>query len=95
MRRAGSLGKTGDSAPSSTYDKTLKTVLAAQTWKFDVVSLFTNVPLKKVIDICADAIYRNDQIETEPTSSTDKSFRRLMELATSDVMFSFDGIMYR
>ena len=62
---------------------------------FDVVSLFTNVPLKEVIDICADAIYRNDQIETEPTSLTEKSFRRLMELATSDVEFSFDGIMYR
>ena len=62
---------------------------------FDVVSLFTKVPLKEVIDIWADAIYRNDDIETQLAPLTEESFRRLMELVTSDVEFSFDGTMYR
>ena len=61
----------------------------------DVVSLFTNVPLKEVIDICADAIYRNDSIETELTMLSEKSFKELMEMVTSGVEFSFDDIMYR
>ena len=62
---------------------------------FDVVSLFTNVPLKEVIDICADAIYRNDDIEIDVTTLCEQSFRSLMEFATSGVEFSFDGIMYK
>ena len=52
-------------------------------------------PLKEVIDICADAIYRNDDIEAQLAPLTEESFRRLMELVTSDVEFSFDGTMYR
>ena len=62
---------------------------------FDVVSLFTNVPLKEVIDICADALYRNDDIECDLNTLTEGSFRKLMELVTSGVEFSFDGVMYR
>ena len=62
---------------------------------FDVVSLFTNVPLEEVIDICADALYRNGNIETELTTLTEDSFRKLMKLVTSDVEFSFNDVMYR
>ena len=62
---------------------------------FDVVSLFTNVPLNEVIDICADALYRNDDIETEFETLTEPSFRKLMEMVTSGVEFSFNGLMYR
>ena len=62
---------------------------------FDVVSLFTNVPLKEVVDICADALYRNDDIQTDLTTLTEDSFKELMSLATSGVEFSFNGVMYR
>ena len=41
---------------------------------FDVVGLFTNVPLQEVIDICARAIYHDDNIETQPTSLSEKAF---------------------
>ena len=62
---------------------------------FDVVSLFTNVPLEEVIEICANSIYHNDNIDTEPTSLSEKSFRDLLRMVTSGVEFSFDDIMYR
>ena len=44
---------------------------------------------------CADAIFKDESIETEPIPVTEESFRQLMELATSGVEFSFDNIMYR
>ena len=49
---------------------------------FDVVSLFTNVPLNEVIDICADALYRNDDIETEFETLTEPS---LIQVALAGV----------
>ena len=62
---------------------------------YDVVSLCTNVPLGEGIDICADALYRNDEIDPVITTHTEDSFRELMRLATSEVEFSFNGEMYR
>ena len=62
---------------------------------FDVVNLFTNVPLKEVIDICANAIYHNDSIDTDPTTLSENSFRELLEMVTSGVEFSFDNTMFR
>ena len=62
---------------------------------FDVVSLFTNVPLEEVIDICADALFRNDNIDLELTTLTEDSFKELMRLATSGVEFSFNDKIYR
>ena len=61
---------------------------------FDVMSLFTNVPLAEVIDICADAVFRNDDIDPEITTLSEASFKELMGLATSGVEFSFNGTMY-
>ena len=52
---------------------------------FDVVNLFTSVPLAEVIDICADALYRNNEIEPVTTTLSEDSFRELMRLATSGV----------
>ena len=60
---------------------------------FDVVSLFTNVPLEETIDICANALYRND--DAEPTALSEDSFRTLLRTVTSGVEFSFNGTMYR
>ena len=62
---------------------------------FDVVSLFTNVPLNEVINICADALYRNDDIDPVITTLHEDSFKELMKRVTSGVEFSFDGTMYR
>ena len=60
---------------------------------FDVVSLFTNVPLDDVIDICAKALYHCDDIDPVPLSES--SFRKLLKIVTSGVEFSFNNIMYR
>ena len=62
---------------------------------FNVVSHFTNVPLEEVTDICADALFRNDNIDMELTTQTEDSFKELMRLATSGVEFSFNDKIYR
>ena len=72
-----------------------KLPLSGYMCSFDVVSLFTNVPLEEVINICADALYRNDDIEPVITTLTESSFKELMRLVTSGVEFSFNGTMFR
>ena len=62
---------------------------------FDIVSLFPNIPLKEVIDICANAIYHDDIIDEPPPLLKEQSFRKLLEMVTSGVEFSFDEVMYR
>ena len=84
-----------DSFTFSEKVKIAKLSRAGHMCSFDVVSLFTNVPLQEVIDICAKAIYHDDNIPTLPTSLTEKSFKELMYRVTSGVEFSFDGVMYR
>ena len=46
---------------------------------FDVVSLFTNVPLEETIDICADALYRRDD-NKDPVAISEDSFRKLLKM---------------
>lgn len=60
---------------------------------FDVVSLFTNVPLVETIDICAAALYHNSTIERPDLS--ENAFRQLLHMVTSGVEFSFEDVMYR
>ena len=60
---------------------------------FDVVSLFTNVPLLETIDICCNALYHSSNIASP--SLSEMSYRKLMLMVTSGVEFSFDDIMYR
>ena len=57
---------------------------------FDVVSLFTNVPLLETIDICSKALYHKS--DTSSPLLSEMSFRKLM--VTSGVEFLFDEIMY-
>ena len=59
---------------------------------FDIPSLFTNVPLKETIGICAEALYK-DPSSTPPIPQ--KLFIELMESATSSVEFSFNDAMYK
>ena len=60
---------------------------------FDIVSLFTNIPLKETIDIVLNSLYRDPQIS--PPSQPENLLRKLLLKATSEVEFSFDGTMYR
>ena len=56
---------------------------------FDVKSLFTNVPLDEVLDICVDTLYR-----LETPSISKNNFRKLLKLSTSGVQFTFNSQMY-
>ena len=58
---------------------------------FDVVSLFTNVPLKEVIDLACDKVYSSNN--TKPPYSKD-TFKKLLQFATGGI-FSFNNILYR
>ena len=60
---------------------------------FDVTSLFTNIPLKTTLRICLDALYRDENIV--PPSMPEKEFEKLLLKATTDVEFSFNGMMYK
>ena len=55
--------------------------------------LFTNVPLEEIINICADALYCDDS-DAQPFISK-AVFIELMKIATSEVEFSFNDIMYK
>ena len=59
---------------------------------FDIKSLFTCVPVNEVVDICADALYR-EGLAVNGLEET--SFRELMKIATTSVEFLFDGNIYR
>lgn len=58
---------------------------------FDIVSLFTNVPLFETIGICADILYRGN---LGPASIPEELFLKWMRLATEGVEFSFNETMY-
>ena len=48
---------------------------------FDVESLFTNVPLKEVIDIACNFVYESDEKPCYPK----EQFETLLEYATSSI----------
>ena len=52
---------------------------------FDISSLFTNVPLAKTIEICADVLYNDDSMAP---SFPHNIFVELMQLATCSLKFS-------
>ena len=58
---------------------------------FDIESLFTSIPLKETISICVDKPFENN---TKVNNLTKESFRSLLELATLDSFFTFDGKYY-
>jgi hypothetical protein len=59
---------------------------------FDIKSLFTNVPVSETIKICADAMFEQNLNTTQLNRA---EFIDLMTLATCNVEFSFNGMMYR
>ena len=76
---------------SFSFVETIRNIKANNTCvaTFDVKSLFTNVPLKEVIDICTDKLY----LITKPTLRKE-NFVKLLKIATCDVRFSFNNEMY-
>ena len=59
---------------------------------FDVVSLFTNIPLDETISICTDFSYRGPSITSLPFP--EDVFIELMGIATKSVSFSFNETMF-
>lgn len=60
---------------------------------FDIASLFTNIPLAETIDICLDALYRNQQLS--PPSVPEALLKKLLFKTTTEVEFSFNNILYK
>ena len=59
---------------------------------FDVVSLFTNIPLKEAIDICIQNIFQdNDKVE----NFSREQMHKLLTLAASECYFLFNKGYYK
>ena len=59
---------------------------------FDVMSLFTSIPLLETVDICLNTLYRSTSV-TPP--SIPVTLRKLLLKATTKVEFIFNDTMYR
>ena len=57
----------------------------------DIESLFTSISLEETINNCVDKLL---QTNTKINNLTEESFRSLLELATLDSFFIFDGKYY-
>ena len=58
---------------------------------FDVIALFTNVPLDATIDIVLKCINDNREINT---ANSKRELKELIKLCTKDVHFNFNGTTY-
>ena len=59
---------------------------------FDVVSLFTSVPLDYTINLILDKIYREKLVKTKISRD---EMKNLLETCTKEMHFSFNGEIYR
>ena len=58
----------------------------------DVDSIFTNIPLEEIINICTESIYdQNDSVEGLNKSES----KELLSLATKEPYFIFNEILYK
>jgi hypothetical protein len=68
-----------------------KQVLAS----FDVVSLYTNIPLTNTVDLLLDDLFANsDCFEFDGVSFSREEFEKALELAVCNQHFLFDGKVY-
>ena len=58
----------------------------------DVDSLFTNIPLEEIIDICTNSLFENME-KVEGLSKIE--FKELLSLATKESYFVFNGQLYK
>lgn len=62
---------------------------------YDVTSLFTNVPLKETIEMIAEKAFVNNWFnETHKLNITQPDLIQLLEAATKNQLFQFDGKLY-
>jgi len=59
----------------------------------DVDSLFTNIPLDEAVKICVERLYSNDTNKINGIPKSD--FQKLLELATKESFFLFNGSFYK
>ena len=59
---------------------------------FDIKSLFKNVPLTEVINICLDQLYNSDLL---PPTFPRFICKDMLCMATNNVQFSFNDLMFR
>ena len=60
---------------------------------YDIVSLFTNIPIDETINIVLDTLYRDEQISPPP--HPENLLRKLLIKATTEVEFSFNNVMFK
>ena len=58
----------------------------------DIESLFTNLPLDETIDICCDELFKDKQ---RVEGMNRREFRQLMEFATKEMLFLYNGSYYK
>ena len=62
---------------------------------YDVTALFTNVPLSETIDILVDKAFTNDWFnQTYDLNLEKEELTQLLEVATTNLLFQFDGQLY-
>ena len=62
---------------------------------YDVTALFTNVPLNETINILVDKAFANDWFnQTYELSLQKEQLARLLEIATTNQLFQFNGQLY-
>ena len=62
---------------------------------YDVTALFTNVPLNETINILVDKAFANDWLnQTYKLSLQKEQLARLLEIATTNQLFQFNGQLY-
>ena len=71
--------------------KKIKTPLGFHIVSFDVVNLFTNVPLNKTIEIILRKVYKENLISTKIKKH---HMKELLLLCTQGVHFTFNGETY-
>ena len=59
---------------------------------FDVVSLFTKVPLDYTIELILNKIYRDKMVKTKLKR---EEMKKLLQICTKEMHFSFNGVIYR
>ena len=59
---------------------------------FDIVNLFTNIPLDETIQICIDTLYHSHM---KPPPLSKDAFYKLVIVATKAVKFSFGKTMFK
>ena len=75
--------------------RSIPTVLFNEVYRhfpFDIISLFTNVPLNKTINITLYRIYKKNLVKTNVTKST---LKKLIKDSCTKTAVSFNGKIYK